>query len=165
MLNKNKNRQTGIPHRQAQSCRMHHTSRILIYHKIKPSSKNGGGMGPQTSTFLAQTGITYLYEIPPLVQRRRSINKQYSVYCPDSPTLTRRLKNLHQGIQWQRPCMSMENTTRITQRLHSKLTRITGIRNINLPFHPKNGTRVIYLYPSQKVTLPQDGCKMNHLTQ
>ena len=51
------------------------------------------------------------------------------------------MKIWHERLQYQRPCMDLAHYIRIPWNIHAKLTRITGIRNINIPYHPKTGTK------------------------
>ena len=51
----------------------------------------------------------------------------------------------HQRLQRQRPGMALVHSTVIPRHIHAKLTRIPGIRNINVTYHTTTGTRVTYI--------------------
>ena len=50
--------------------------------------------------------------------------------------------------------MSLVHSTIIPWRLHAYLTKISGIINIHIPYHLKNGTRITHLILHGKLQCP-----------
>ena len=91
----------------------------------------------------------------PSGSQKNSTNKKYSVHYHNSNTVARRVKIWNWRIQRQRPCMVITHSTIIPWRIHTKINRISGIRNIYIPHQPTTGTRVTHPSVHEEFQCPE----------
>ena len=139
-LKTNYNKQIGIPHLQDQPCGAHYPTKPLLPHETAPFAKNWGEMGTTASLYISSTGTPYLDQIHTVVHLSRITNSQHNIYLSDSNTMVRHIRVWHRRLQQPRSIMDLLHISKIPWNIHVQHNIIIGVRNINLPHHPKNRT-------------------------
>ena len=110
IFNKNKYRQDGIPHRQAQSHLTHHHPNDVLPELTMPPYEKGKEVGPTIPPVLEQKIPPPLDKYPSMGHIERSTDKHHSLHDPNSHTMVlciqlwyQRIKNKVMAWHWYIP--------------------------------------------------------------